>query len=508
MKLITDNNKKNVLLIFLSLFFSIIFFNDQVAVRGGLIISKEIEYLNNISPLEFYFLNSWTFITQISAIFLKIGLSTKIVSFILVFFLTSILFFSCYYLLNKFIKNFYLSLSLTLFLIFFQKNLGDTDYPSLIFTIHTFGAYAQALVGLIFTCLIYNKLRLSFFFSFLLLTIHPIVGCWILSIIVLIFFILKKFKDVKEFLKIVLPGFSLFIMSISVFFYMKIESIPYDEKLFEIYMDKWDGHRAKTKEIHYIYIIKSLIVLAILNFFIPKKNENIISLWFLNLLITSSTVVYLLFKFTNIGSIGILSSIIPGRLMTTFTFISWPITLALVYSKLNKKKYINEFFFILIIFYSITHYKNFITIKKEFIDSEILFFDKKRNQEFHKLGEIQNTGNIITSENSAFNTLYISKKPVLLIKTIDYLPYHPYLVNQVSEILSEVYGYDFQNPPIKHYPYLSDIFFKETFERRGFEEWKKIGNKFNSKYIIVPKSWKLKLDLFFGGLEFNIYKII
>ena len=58
----------------------------------------------------------------------------------------------------------------------------------------------------------------------------------------------------------------------------------------------------------------------------------------------------------------------------------------------------------------------------------------------------------------------------LLIKTIDYLPYHPYLVNQVSEILSEVYGYDFQNPPIKHYPYLSDIFFKETFERRGFEE--------------------------------------
>ena len=82
--------------------------------------------------------------------------------------------------------------------------------------------------------------------------------------------------------------------------------------------------------------------------------------------------------------------------------------MALVYSKLNKK-YINEFFFILTIFYSITHYKNFITIKKEFIDSEILFFDKKRNQEFHKLGEIQNTGNIITSENSAFNTLYISK---------------------------------------------------------------------------------------------------
>ena len=167
MKLITDSYKINALLVILSLFFSIIFFNDQVAVRGGLIISKEIQYLDSISPLKFYFLNSWTLVTQLSAVFLKIGFSTKIVSFILVFLLTTILFFSCFYLLNKFIKNYYLSLSLTIFLIFFQKNLGDTDYPSLIFTIHTFGSYAQALVGLIFTCLILNKLRLSIFFSFL-----------------------------------------------------------------------------------------------------------------------------------------------------------------------------------------------------------------------------------------------------------------------------------------------------------------------------------------------------
>ena len=156
----TEKLRVNTILIVLSFFFSLIFFNDQVAVNGGLAISKEVEYLGDISPLKFYFLNSWTLITQLAAIFLKIGLSTKITSLVIVFLLTLMLFFSCFFLLNKYLKDFYLSISLTVFLIFFQKNLGDTDYPSLIFTIHTFGAYAQAFVGLITIALVLKKIIL------------------------------------------------------------------------------------------------------------------------------------------------------------------------------------------------------------------------------------------------------------------------------------------------------------------------------------------------------------
>lgn len=77
---------EHLILIILSFFFSLIFFNDQVAVRGGLVISGEVNFEDNISPLKYYFLNSWTLITQLSAVFLKLGLSSKITSFILVFF--------------------------------------------------------------------------------------------------------------------------------------------------------------------------------------------------------------------------------------------------------------------------------------------------------------------------------------------------------------------------------------------------------------------------------------
>ena len=503
----TEKLRVNTILIVLSFFFSLIFFNDQVAVNGGLAISKEVEYLGDISPLKFYFLNSWTLITQLAAIFLKIGLSTKITSLVIVFLLTLMLFFSCFFLLNKYLKDFYLSISLTVFLIFFQKNLGDTDYPSLIFTIHTFGAYAQAFVGLITTCLILNKFKLSIFLSFLLLAIHPIVGFWVLSIILFLFLIFKNIKNLSEFIKIISPGLIVLLISVSFYLYFKLENVSYDQSLFDIYMNKWDGHRAKTGEVHFVYIIKSLVVLCIINLFLPKKNKNKISFWFVNLLISSSILVYLLFKFTAIGSFGIFSTIIPGRLMSTYTFIAWPLTLALIYNKLQEKKYIKEFFYILIIIYSITHYKNFILINKSFSNVQILFFKQNQNNIFYKLEKLKTNGNIITTENSSFNTMYISKKPILLFKSIDYLPYHPYLVNDVAEILNKVYGYDFNNPPIKHYPYLNDNFFKETFENRDSEDWRKIKEKFNSNYIVVPKNWNLKLDLFLSDEKFNIFRI-
>ena len=112
----------SLLLLIFSLLFSILFFNDQVAVRGGLVISDLVSYNDNISPLKYYFLNSWTIVTQISALFLKIGFSVKITSLILVFVLTFIMMLSSFLILKKFTGDKTLSLITTIFLIFFQKN--------------------------------------------------------------------------------------------------------------------------------------------------------------------------------------------------------------------------------------------------------------------------------------------------------------------------------------------------------------------------------------------------
>ena len=154
------------------------------------------------------------------------------------------------------------------------------------------------------------------------------------------------------------------------------------------------------------------------------------------------------------------------------------------------------------------HYKNFIQVKNNYSNSEILFLNKNKNKVFHELRNFKDTGNIIATENTAFNTMYISKKPVLLSRSFDFLPYHPYLIHSLKEILEEVYGYDFNNPPRKNYPYLNDEYIKVNFEKRLKKDWIKIKNKFESNYVITPNDWTLNLDLVSKDENFNIYKII
>ena len=485
----------------LSLIFSIVFFNEQVAVRGGLVISGEVLYQDNTSPLKYYFLNSWTLLTQLSALFFKIGLNAQFVSFLLIFLLNLILFFSCFIIFEKFIQNITLSTCLSCFLIFFQKNLGDTDYPSLIFTIHTFGAFAQALTGLIIASLLINNLRLSFLLGFILFCVHLIVGLWVLIILIFFSFFQKKIKRLNDFFKILFPGLLLTIISLGVFYYFSLEKLPYDQNLFNIYIDKWDGHRATTGEIHYEYLFKSLILLIIIFYLCPKdKKTNLFSSVFCSMII-SSIIVYLLFKIFHLNNYEILTPIIPGRFMITYTFIAWPIALSLIYYKFKKTKYMNYFFYFLIILYSSMHYKTILDIKDRMVS-------KDEDLVFLKLKSLNDTGNIITSADASFNVLYISNKPLLMSKTLDYLPYHPYLVNKVKDIMTEIYGYDFENPPKNNYPYLSDKFIKTKFEKRSKSEWMEIKNRFKSNVVLTPNSWKLNLKLIYTDKKYNLYSIV
>ena len=498
---------EHLILIILSFFFSLIFFNDQVAVRGGLVISGEVNFEDNISPLKYYFLNSWTLITQLSAVFLKLGLSSKITSFILVFLLNLILFYSCFLIFAEFTKDKKLSIILSVFLIFFQKNLGDTDYPSLIFTIHTFGAYAQAISGLIIVNIIIRNYRTSLFLILLLFTIHPAIGLWFISIFVLVILLQKKIKDLKDFKKSFIYGLFIITCSLFFFFYFSLETFSYDQNLYNTYLEKWDGHRSKTKDFHYEYIFKTSIFLFIVNFFCYKKNEHKFSLLFLNLIVVLFIIIYFLFRFLNFGNIGILSYMIPGRFMIIYTFIAWPITIAFLYYKFHKYKFINHFFYFLIILYTSMHFNNFIDLKNKFYKFNIITNFKDEDRVFKKLYEIKNTGNVIATEQTAFKVLYLSKKPLLFMRSFDYLPIHKYLSFSVKKILTDVYGYDFDNPPIKNSPRLDDGFIKNNFENRSRNDWEKIKQNFNSNYLITPRNWKLDLELYYYDEKYNLYRI-
>ena len=73
--------------------------------------------------------------------------------------------------------------------------------------------------------------------------------------------------------------------------------------------------------------------------------------------------------------------------------------------------------------------------------------------------------------------------------------------------MTEVYGYNFNDPYINTYPYLKDEYIKKIFENKSQRDWKKIKEKFNAEYLITPKEWDIKMKPIHTDNKNNLFKI-
>ena len=149
------NSLQNNIIVYITLIIFCIFLSFshsllQVSVDSGLALSNIVKYPDPQSPMKYYYFNSWTILNQFSEILLRIGLSVENTSrFIL--FLSSLCFaLSAFLIVKKITSKKYLALIISLLMLIFQKNLGDTDYPSLVISNHTYGMVSLAVTSLIF----------------------------------------------------------------------------------------------------------------------------------------------------------------------------------------------------------------------------------------------------------------------------------------------------------------------------------------------------------------------
>ena len=127
----------------------------------------------------------------------------------------------------------------------FQKNLGDTDYPSLVFSEHTYGMVSLAMVTCIFGLIFSGNLFFAGLFSSLLISIHPLIGIWI-SGIVIISIILSKYYlkiviDKKNLIKGYLIGLFFTLLSLAYYFILSygLQS-NFDFESYNNYMKYWE----------------------------------------------------------------------------------------------------------------------------------------------------------------------------------------------------------------------------------------------------------------------------
>ena len=485
----------------------------QYGIDGGLILANKIVYPDTNSPMLFYYLNSWTAIHQISYILIKLGVSVEDASKIIILGSTIFFSFGVFLFSNSITQNKNLSIIISLLAILIGKNFGDTDYPSLIYSEHTYGMVSLSLVTFSLGLFANKNLIPASAITIFLIAIHPLIGLWMLAVNLFGFFFTKINR--REVFKGVTIGLFCIIISFIFFYTNSVEKTAYDHNLFLNYLDNWDGHRAITKVIHYDYLLKTFILGILIFFFLQKKNilknkdNSYFHIFVLLISLTGSTILYLAYKIAPNYFPELIKIAMPTRFIMLHTFLGWPIIISLLYfflkERFNKKIILNIFLSFLLIV-SLQNYKKVLDIKNSIIDAHTA------NQTYKTLDYLKKAnfkGYILTSSKLTSKIFKKVEKPILLhTDSMDFIPYHPYLANQFFNILNKIYKINSSKPPVQNNPSLPDKYIKELFENFNQLEWKEIKKEFNVHYVITPKDWNLDLDLILNDEIYNLYKIL
>ena len=498
----------------ISLIVSLSYSYLQYAVDGGLVLSNRINYPDNSSPMLYYFLNSWTSLHQVTQLLTNLNISIELSSQIILFSSTFFFSYGVFLLSNSIVQNVNLALLISLTSIIIGKNFGDTDYPSLIFSEHTYGMMSLAVVTFIFGLLANKNFFMSSFFTVILISIHPLVGTWILSLSIVNFYF-SKFKKKQKFniYTGAIIGLIFIILSFILFDSNIIDKLNYDKSLFSIYLNVWDGHRSVNGEIHYNYLIKTvfLLILSILYINKNKIDSSNFAVALLILSILASTILYLAFKIIPEIFPELIISLMPSRFIMLHTFIGWPLILSFIYYFINKKFFkfnnnISLLFFIFLFLVLVQNFKKINLIKNNVI---LNIMSPDNSLVLNYLKDLNYNNYILTSSNLAPIIFKKVKKPILLhTESMDFIPYHPYLVNSLFNILVKIYEVDIYSPPQQNNPSLPDFYVKKIFEKKETLNWEKIKKDFKIEYIIVPSDWSLKIKLINKDKRYKLYKIL
>ena len=135
MNIIKSRENIFVLLIILaSIFFSISYSFEQDAIDGALAYGGFVEFPEGFTVMKAYYLNQWTLLHQLPALFLKLNFSIIDTCRIILFFSTFFYIMGIYLVAKSISSSSILSLFIAITVIMFRKNFGDVGYPTSIFS--------------------------------------------------------------------------------------------------------------------------------------------------------------------------------------------------------------------------------------------------------------------------------------------------------------------------------------------------------------------------------------
>tara|TARA_B110000037_G_scaffold36196_1_gene44101 strand:+ start:742 stop:2484 length:1743 start_codon:yes stop_codon:yes gene_type:complete len=559
------------------LFFSIAYSIVQHSIGPSLTTGNFIEIPNGKSQITFN--NSqFSFLIYVGTYLLKFGLSIKVISQILLFFAILSFFTGIYLIVNSIIKHInnynkkLISFIFTFVTIFIIKlNFGSVDYPVMIFSEHTFGVYSLALPTLIFGLLANGNIFFAFFSAFLLLSIHGVIGAWILGILILnsliYIFYYKKYHFIKDAILGGTLGLILFTLLLVFHIHSKGQFdvfgiVGYNLTDLNNWDLFWEPHRT-NKEIDYFYLSKSILLMFILIIFVKfnKKYLDKNTSFALSSIILSiflGSILYIFYKIFLEFLPPYIKAPIPTRVFNTHSFVAWPIIFSIsiiaikelsnrIKIKFNRALFI---FFISIFIILITYNQKYLTnyifahynkdigfksvldnnpfrtrfanflwdspFKKNFFNEEkINEINLKRYPNINfwkKINKFKTNGYWLASSPHHLKLLRYGRKPILInSNSFDFVYYNSNSLDFVKDIIENIYNLPFDKPPVPplktYYGRVPNNLVKIEFENKNYMNWLKISNKYNLNYIIVPSNWEINLPIELSNGNLTLYKI-
>ena len=90
---------------------------------------------------------------------------------------------------------------------------------------------------------------------------------------------------------------------------------------------------------------------------------------------------------------------------------------------------------------------------------------------------------------------------------LDNLSYFPNLISPSKRITEDILGISFKDVKNRNLGGIIDPEIKTIYEKKNFDNWKNLNNKFFLDIVIVPKDWKLNIDNLLIDDLYKVYKI-
>ena len=546
-------------------FFSVSYSIEQSSIDAALIQGNFIN--NNFDRYSYngMYNSKFSSLITIQVYLLKLGLSVITISQIILFFSVLMNFLGIYLIIKSIIHKAVdlpyaklISFIFTYISIFVIKlDLGMGDYPVTLFSEHTFGMYSASMPTFIFGLLANGNFFFAYFFSFILLSVHGVAGLWIIGILTSTSIIYRYYFKSFIFAKYSIIGSViglLIFLAYLLFMYnthsIDLYGIGFDLTILNYWDLYWETHRY-FKEINYVYIFKSTLLMILLTFFL-RFNENYldkkISFALLSVILSIffGLIVYILYKIFLEFLPPFIKAPMPSRVLNTHSLISWPIIFSIsvimlkelsIKTKIKFKKLFIIVFFALTLIITIYNSKNlfnyiFVHYNKDVGIKSVLknnpfktrimmfyhhtFYNKIDTKDFDFWSKIKNYDDknywIAVSPHHK-DLVRLGRKPILInSNSIDFA----YLDNSylifIKDIIENLYNIQFNEPPkppLKTYHgRIPNHLVKIEFENKSYKNWLDISNKYNLKYVLAPSSWNIDLPIEFSSSDgLTLYKI-